>query len=255
MRYLVASDLHYGLQQLDWIAEQAAEFDAVILGGDLLDVAGFVDLRAQVALVSAFLADLADRTTVIVCSGNHDLIERRDHGEKAAVWLDDLDPRVVRDGQRVVVGDDLVSACAWWEGPVTLGEVEAQLTADAEHRPSAGRWIWAYHSPPDDSPTSWSGTRHFGDEVLNRLIGEHRPDIVLAGHVHESPFRPHGSWYDRLDRTLVLNAGRQLGPVPAHVVLDTGTGEAQWWSFEADGTVPTIAGATPRATAERSAAQ
>lgn len=237
MRYLVASDLHYGLQQLDWIGEQAEDFDAVVLGGDHLDVAGHVDLRAQVVLVSAFLSDLAATTTVVVCSGNHDLIERRPHGEKAAVWLDDLDPRVVRDGGRVVVGDDLVSACAWWEGPVTLAEVETQLTRDAAERPVAGRWIWAYHSPPDASPTSWSGHRYFGDAVLNRLVEEHRPDVVLTGHVHESPFRPDGSWHDRIAGTVVLNAGRQRGPVPAHIVLDTGAGEASWWSFEGGGTI------------------
>jgi Icc-related predicted phosphoesterase len=239
VRYLVSSDLHYGLAQLDWIAEQAPEFDAVVLAGDHLDVAGHADVNAQIALLSAYLDSLADHTTVIANSGNHDLTNRREHGEKAAVWLDHLDERVVTDGRSVHVGDDLVSVCAWWEGPVTQAELETQLREQAADRPTGGRWVWAYHSPPDASPTSWSGRRHYGDEVLNRLIDEHRPDLVLTGHVHESPFHPDGSWYDRIGPTLVCNAGRQRGPIPAHLIVDTGpgAGTVMWWSFEGSETI------------------
>lgn len=232
MQYLVASDLHYTLRQLDWIAAQASQYDAVILVGDHLDIAGSVDLNAQIALVSAYLGRLVDQTIVVANSGNHDLSGRRAHGEKVALWLDHLDPRVITDGSHVVVGDDLISVCAWWEGPVTRSELERQLADDGALRPERGRWIWAYHAPPDRSPTSWSGRRFFGDDTLNRLIDEHRPDIVLTGHVHESPFRPDGSWHDRIGDTLVVNAGRQIGPVPAHVVLDTTAAEVMWWTFE-----------------------
>jgi len=236
VRYLVASDLHYGLEQLDWIAARAAGFDAVVLGGDHLDVVGRVELNAQIALMSAYLGRLADRTTVVANSGNHDLTTRRADGEKAATWMQQLDPRVWIDGQTLVLGDDLVSVCAWWEGPATLAELEAQLTADAARRPEAP-WIWVYHSPPDRSPTSWSGSRHYGDDVLNRLIGAYRPDVVLTGHVHEAPFLPDGSWYDRVDDTVVLNAGRRAGPVPAHIHLDTGTREITWWAADEPSTV------------------
>lgn len=239
MRYLVASDLHYNLRQLDWIAEQSIDFDAVVLGGDHLDLAGRVDLDAQVAVLSSYFARLADGTTVIANSGNHDLSGRRAHGEKAAIWLDDIDERVATDASSVQVGADLVSVCAWWEGPETRSEVEEQLAADAERRSASeeGVWAWAYHSPPDRSPTSWSGRRHFGDEVLNELIERFRPDVVFAGHVHESPFRPDGSWFDVLDGTLVLNAGRQPGPVPAHLIVDTGARSATWWSHEGESTI------------------
>ncbi len=234
VRYLVSSDLHYTLPQLDWIAEQAPEFDAVVLAGDHLDAAGHADLHAQIALITAYLGELAALTTVIANSGNHDLTSRRDDGEKAALWMSRINPRVVGDGRHVRVGDDLVSACAWWEGPETKAELQAQLEADSAVE-RAGRWIWVYHSPPDASPTSWSGRRHFGDDVLNALIEEHSPDVVLTGHVHEAPFRPDGSWHDRFGSTLVLNAGRQDGPVPAHLIIDTGADEIAWWSFEGHG--------------------
>lgn len=228
-RYLVASDLHYEFRQLDWIAEQAAEFDAVVLAGDHLDVGGRVDPAAQIVMMQAYLARLADETTVIANSGNHDLSVRRPDGEKTAAWLADCDRRIHTDGACVSIGPDLVSVCGWWEGAATLAELEAQLADDAAHRADAP-WIWVYHSPPDVSPTSWGGQRHFGDDVLNRLIGTHRPDVVLTGHVHDSPFRPEGSWHDRIGATLVLNAGRHVGPLPAHLILDTGAGSVEWWS-------------------------
>jgi Icc-related predicted phosphoesterase len=231
----VASDLHYDLRQLDWIIGQAADFDAVVLAGDHLDVGGRVDVDAQIAMTLAILQRLADETTVIANSGNHDLSARRPDGEKAAAWLADVDPRVATDGACVEVGDDVVSVCAWWEGAATLAELEQHLGRDARRR-GGGAWIWVYHSPPDASPTSWSGSRHYGDDVLNRLIAEHAPEVVLTGHVHDSPFRPDGGWHDRIGSTLVLNAGRNPGPVPAHLVVDTGAGEVSWWSaFERGG--------------------
>lgn len=228
----MASDLHYRLPQLDWIAEQASDFDAVILAGDHLDLAGHADLGAQIALMKRYLAQLAESTQVIVNSGNHDLSARADHGEKVAGWLLELDPAVTTDGGTVTVGTDLVSSCAWWEGPVTKGSLVEQLRRDADRRPTDGCWIWVYHSPPDASPTSWSGRRHFGDETLNELIETHAPDLVLSGHVHEAPLRPDGSWHDRIGDTVVLNAGRQSGPIPAHIVVDTDEREARWWTME-----------------------
>jgi Icc-related predicted phosphoesterase len=68
--------------------------------------------------------------------------------------------------------------------------------------------------------------------VLNALVERFEPDLVLTGHVHDAPFRPEGSWHDRIGSTVVLNAGRQPGPVPAHIIVDTGERTADWWSFE-----------------------
>ena len=89
-----------------------------------------------------------------------------------------------------------------------------------------------YHAPPDASPTSWTGKRHYGDEELVAWIEQHRPRLVLCGHVHQSPFASGGGWIDRIGSTLVLNAGRQRGPVPTCIELDTDAGTRGWSSFE-----------------------
>jgi Icc-related predicted phosphoesterase len=236
VRYLVTSDLHYALRQLDWIAEQAPEFDAVVLAGDLLDAAGGAELNAQIALFTAYLRRLAETTVVVANSGNHDLTSRRADGEKAATWMHEIGAGVVTDGHHVAVGADLISSCAWWEGDATRGELEEQLERDARID-RTGLWIWAYHSPPDGSPTAWSGKRHFGDDVLNTLIDRHHPDLVLTGHVHEAPYQPDGAWHDRIGTTMVLNAGRQSGPVPAHIVVDTDRRTADWWTLAGSGAI------------------
>ena len=89
-----------------------------------------------------------------------------------------------------------------------------------------------YHAPPDASPTSWTGRRHYGDVELVDWITRYSPDIVLCGHVHESPFVNDGRWYDHIGATLVLNAGRQPGPVPCAVEVDLDASEVVWHSME-----------------------
>ena len=123
-----------------------------------------------------------------------------------------------------MIGDTLVTICPWWDGPLGRAALERQLAADAARRPA--RWVWVYHWPPLGSPTCWTGRRHYGDADLGGWIAQHRPDIVLTGHVHEPPFKPDGSWADRIGDTWVFNAGRQIGPVPAHIEIDLGAGSA-----------------------------
>ena len=73
MQILVASDLHYELPHYDWLLDQAADFDVLALVGDHLSVASAVPLSAQIVVISRYLERLGERTTVVTCSGNHDL--------------------------------------------------------------------------------------------------------------------------------------------------------------------------------------
>ena len=90
------------------------------------------------------------------------------------------------------------------------------------------RWIWAHHAPPANSPTSWGGKRFFGDVELVQWIERHNPSMVISGHVHESPFIPNGSWFDKVGSTWVFNTGRQPGRPPTCIVLDIGENTAFW---------------------------
>jgi Icc-related predicted phosphoesterase len=232
MRILVVSDLHYTLQQLDWVTSVAADYELVVIAGDLLDIASAVDPDAQIAVVLEYLARIADKATVVACSGNHDLNSLNALDERAACWLEGASRSgVLVDGTRLERDGVLISVCSYWDGPRSRALVGEQLAADAA-LVGDRLWLWAYHAPPDDSPTSWTGSRHYGDEDLSAWIGRHQPDLVLCGHVHQSPFVEGGGWFDRIGTTAVFNAGRQIGPVPTHIEIDTDRMLARWSSLE-----------------------
>jgi Icc-related predicted phosphoesterase len=234
MRILLVSDLHYTLKQLDWVISVADGYDLVVVAGDHLDIGSAVEPDAQIAVVLEYFSRIAAKTRVVACSGNHDLNARNDLDERAARWLDAARERGVGvDGMRLSLAGATVTVCPWWDGPRTRDVVDRQLADDAaarEDRP----WIWIYHAPPDQSPTSWTGKRHYGDEDLVAWIERHHPDFVLCGHVHQSPFSSSGAWIDRIGSTLVFNAGRQIGPVPTRIDLDTEAECARWFSLAGD---------------------
>jgi hypothetical protein len=134
------------------------------------------------------------------------------------------------DGDAVMLDDTLVTVCPWWDGPIARQRLHRQLERDAA-KPKRS-WIWVYHAPPEGSPTAWTGKRSYGDAALTAWIAAYRPDIVLTGHIHEAPFESAGSWVDRIGDTWIFNCGRQIGPVPSHIVIDTDVGEAAWFSIE-----------------------
>lgn len=229
MRILLVSDLHYALPQFDWVVQAASDVDLVVFAGDQLNIASSVALSTQSVVVRNYVELIAASTSVVVSSGNHDLTGLDEHGENAALWISGLrDVGAVVDSDSIVVDDHLVSVFPWWDGPVGRDRVAAQMAADAARRPA--RWIWVYHWPPVDSPTSWIGSRHYGDPDLAAWIAEHQPDMVFTGHVHNPPFKPAGSWFDRIGPTWVFNPGNQIGPTPTMIEIDLGEMAAVWAS-------------------------
>ena len=230
MRILLVSDLHYRLPQLDWVVRVAPSFDLVVMAGDHLDIGSAVSLDAQSVVVLQYLSLLQSAGRVVVSSGNHDLTGPDARGEQAALWLAEARATgIPTDGDSLLLGSTLITICPWWDGPAGRAAVEAQLAADAARRPA--RWVWVYHWPPLGSPTCWTGRRHYGDGDLVGWIDQHRPDMVLSGHVHQPPFRSDGAWAHRMGDTWIFNAGHQIGPVPAHIEIDLTAGSAKWRSL------------------------
>ena len=230
MKFLLVSDLHYSLKQFDWLCHVAGDFDLIILAGDHLDISSAVDIDVQILVVLKYLRRLKGKTEIAACSGNHDLNTRSSAGEKIATWLARARPfGIPTDGDSFTVGETVFTVCPWWDGPAGQDQVGRLLEQDSTMR--KGSWVWIYHAPPDRSPVSWSGKRHFGDTKLNEWVERYEPNLVLTGHIHQSPFREGGSWIDRLGDTWVVNAGRQIGPVPTHVIFDTHGPTASWFSL------------------------
>jgi Icc-related predicted phosphoesterase len=231
MRFLLVSDLHYALKQFDWVHRVAGDFDLVVIAGDHLDIAGTVDLRAQMSVMLTYFRRLQAKTRLILCSGNHDLDGSNALGEKTARWIDTKVRRlgIPTDGDAFSFAGVLFTICPWWDGPKTRALVGEQLARDAAAAKDA--WVWVYHSPPDASPTGRVGQKDFGDSALREWITQYQPAVVLSGHIHQAPFRQDGSWVDRIGSTWVFNPGRQIGDCPTHVICDTEQQMALWFSL------------------------
>jgi Icc-related predicted phosphoesterase len=242
VKCLLVADLHYDLRKFDWVLAAAAHVDVVVLAGDHLDAGSAVPRPAQVVIVEKYLRRIRERTRLIVSSGNHDLDSRDAHGRLFTRWITRSRRfDVPTDGDSLVIDDTLFTICPWHDAPTASGAIASHLARDAVGRPA--RWVWVHHAPPDGSPTSFDGRRSFGDEALRAWIEIYQPDLVLSGHIHQSPFRSGGSWADRIGRTWVFNAGHQIGPVPSHVAFDTAEPGA-WWSSLA-GAEQALLDATP----------
>lgn len=227
MRILATADLHYRLPHLDWLVDNAADFDVVALPGDHLDIVGAAPLPAQMVVVTRYLQDLAERSTLLVTSGNHDLDTTDGDGEKIPEWVRRLsDKGLHTDGERVELDGVRFTLCPWWDGPHTKAAVDEQLRRDADGGP--GTWAWLYHSPPAGTGLCKAGRRDFPDDDLRGWIEQWQPDLVFCGHIHQAPWVPGGAWAERVGRTWVFNAGKVAGPVPAHVIVDTDAGTADW---------------------------
>ncbi|HYQ73160.1 MAG TPA: metallophosphoesterase [Gammaproteobacteria bacterium] len=230
MKILITSDLHYRLKQFDWLAEQAVNYDALIIAGDLLDISHPMDLSVQIVVMKKYLRKIGAVTRLLVCSGNHDGNEKNDADEYVAPWLQEVRAeRVHVDGDNVFFGDVLVTIFPWWDGEVTRREVAEQFAQAG--RLAFRKWIWIYHAPPDKSSTSWTGKRFIGDTELNQWIAQYRPDLVVAGHIHQSPYQSGGSWIDQIGKTWIINTGAYLGETPPHIVLDLDAMLAEWCSL------------------------
>lgn len=229
MRILAVSDLHFGLSQFDWLVQQSERYDLVIIAGDLLDIAGHLDLDSQITVVVKYLRTISSKTRLLVCSGNHDGDEKNAAQEYVARWLQRVRAAgLVVDGGSLEFDGVKMSVCPWWDGPASHEAMEMFLRAERTSSPKT--WLWVHHAPPNGAGVSWTGKEHAGDASLVKTIDELRPDFVFSGHIHNSPFRSGGAWASRLGQTWVFNAGRQLGSPPAYVELDLKKRLARWVS-------------------------
>jgi Icc-related predicted phosphoesterase len=229
MRLLFVADLHYSLKQFDWLVAQAGDFDAAVIGGDLLDLASDLDADVQIAIVERYFTRLQQKARLVVSSGNHDGDSRNAADESVAEWLrSSRTERIHVDGDGFELGDARITVCPWWDGQLAQAEVEALLAREAAL--VRGPWLWIHHAPPEGSRTSWTGRKFAGDTILRGWIERFQPTMVLSGHIHNSPFYEAGSWIDRIGKTWVFNPGRQLGPQPSSITIDLAAMTAEWHS-------------------------
>lgn len=233
MRILALADLHYALRQFDWVGENLENFDLLVLAGDLLDLGSAVDLDVQEVVVEKYLRRFARQRVLLSSSGNHDIHETLNDGERAASWMESLRSQNLKsDYESYQNGNTLFTVCPWWDGPDTRAKTEQRLLADSAKPKQT--WIWLHHNPPLGTPVAWTGKQDAGDPVALEWIQRYQPDFVFSGHIHNAPFYAAGSWHTRIGKSVVFNAGKQPGGVPTRIILDLTSRRAVWSSMESD---------------------
>ena len=200
MRVLLVSDLHYDLRKLDWVLTQAADVDLLVVAGDLLDIASGVPLDAQIVVVLEYLARFADRTTTVVCSGNHDLDHRTESEEKATRWI--LDARasgVVVDGDSITVGGWLDQLVRVVGGP---GDAGRDGGRPGSRRRAAGRTVALGVPRTARGPV--------GVDRCAPLRRPGAPPAARAAPTRHRPVRPHPPGAVRGRRRLGRAAGHHV---------------------------------------------
>lgn len=230
MKVLTVGDLHYNMRQFDWVLANAERYGMIIIAGDLLNIAGHVDLDTQILVVNKYLQRLKAQTTLVVCSGNHDGDRKSAEGEFFADWLDaSVLDGIHGDGASLSCDGWQFSVCPWWDGPVCREKVDTFLKAEGNK--ATENWFVVHHAPPTATRPAWTGKRDFGDAHLRTFIEEHQPRVVLSGHIHNAPFRQENGWYDRIGKTWIFNAGYQMGELPPCLVFDLHSGKVDWASL------------------------
>lgn len=232
MKILVVSDLHYSLKQFDWLASSARDYDLIIIAGDLMELASPVDSDTQAVVLEQYFRRICDSTPLVVCSGNHDLVEEYD-GSRSNEWLLDLSiPGLVVDNGCFEDESIRIISLPWWETPEERDRAATWLASQpitTEDKPV----FWVHHAPPQGAKTSWNGKRDLGDPTLVEWIQNYQPTVVMSGHVHNAPYySPEGSWIDRVGETVVVNGGRQIGEKPATIEIELDRGTLLWCGME-----------------------
>lgn len=221
MKLLHVSDLHFRVHWFEWVAAQAAQFDAVCFSGDLLDVFpnASTSLRDQSKWMRAWLGNFPGR--MYVCSGNHDWWPPQEHvsdNDTQGGWLRKAaGPKVRVDGTAEIFQGYRFVCCPWFGVPVAPGPEPAVILV---------------HAPPLGTPLSSDLGREVGDpEVAAAVMKLPVGSFVLSGHIHD-PKR----WCHRLGPAWCFNPGVDFhAPEPNHIVIDTAAGEAEfhgWGSIQ-----------------------
>jgi predicted phosphodiesterase len=232
MRLLLTAELHYRLSWFKWLEAQVVHYDAIAICGDLLDVFYKEPLKRQVQRTTGWLRTLANKTSVILCSGNHDTIDFPVERSSGAIpaWLDELDSIITVDGNTAVIRDQIIVTSLSFIA--TAAQKRPVLASGAQLREEKGLpWLVLHHHPP-------AFHQGIGPEELTagRLLKQFLPDFWASGRLYgQQPFLKRRGWFQRIDNSIVLNTpqlyvGQELleGPFPNHVVLDLTARQLTW---------------------------
>lgn len=196
MRFLVVSDIHGNLENIEKLSEEFKNADAVLFAGDFAEFG-----KTETGLpVLEKLCKKHDQVFAVI--GNCDEPD----------FIEELEKKDISVERTTAFFDGLV-ICGSGGGSKFTGTTpnersEEELAADFNilfDSQEDGTWknlIAIMHNPPKDTKCDMieSGI-HVGSPLLREFIEKAEPLAVITGHIHES------SAIDTIKNTVVINPG------------------------------------------------
>lgn len=230
MNLLYTTDLHSRRDWYEWLLEKAEAYDLLVISGDLLDSFSEESIIDQVYILYLWCQKLADLgIPLVLCSGNHDapmdllsedfsLAKKADWNNadfvkmvsESGCWLGKLPGVICSDEENLIFKDKLLLSSCGYAGGDETQEKRTQSLLKVGYQIKCRQnfpWIILHHEPPKGVPLSKvNSVTDMGDPMLASWIREYKPDIVLSGHIHHSPFI-HNKCVSKLYNSYCFNAG------------------------------------------------
>ena len=217
MKLLLVADLHAHRRWFKWVTDNAEDFDAIVVAGDLLDFFAAESLATQVRWITAWARALPRQ--LLCCPGNHD-VESAEPPVSYGRWMTALPGAkdFSASGHRELLGYAFVRV-GWRQTIPALRGGDIILA----HAPPAGSF---------PATTKVGGVDNGDIDLADAIRSAAAPPwLVLSGHVHAPK-----KWVDRIGRgTFALNPGMATmgARVPNYVTIDTAKRRA-WWFKEGE---------------------
>ena len=193
MRILAFTDIHGAYTKVEE-ALRKEQADAVIIGGDLTTVGSVKEAEG------ALLRFQTINKNLLCVAGNMDLPAHDDLFVRMGVSI---------NGHGQIVGDvGFFGVSGGPKSPLhTPYEISEEEIAQRAHAGFAEVKhcrikVFVPHPPPFGTKVdiAHSGI-HVGSSAVRDFIEEHKPDVVICGHIHEARGR------DSIEKTLIVNCG------------------------------------------------
>lgn len=193
MRFLVLSDIHGNLENLELLDDEFANADAVICAGD------FAKFGAPETGLPVLNTLVKKHDNLLCVLGNCD-------DPSFMQELENLDVSVQGD---VVYRDSFLFAGSggglFFTGTTPYERTEDELSQDliaASNEIDSKNLIVISHQPPHGTKADIieSGA-HVGSLSIKKFIDDYQPAVVITGHIHEA------FSIDHVGETLVINPG------------------------------------------------
>ena len=212
MKIAFATDLHDSPRTMEWLARTIAEYNLVIIGGDVGSISSMNEILNFAK---------SSPKPIIIVPGNHDT-------PIADFWSRNnmLHIETKKVGKYLVggIGGSL---------PVQGSIMEFDETEYLQMCKNLGPVdILVIHQPPKGTKcslaydvTSQTSLTDIGSIAVRKYIEETRPRLVLCGHVHESPA------VDWIGDTVIVNPGPFLSGSYAEIDITPSKVKAAIWNM------------------------